>query len=197
MDELEFIRKCADLDKDSWKEFLRKYSRLIYSYIYSVIKDYPRLDADNLSEDVFQELIAALIKDNSRRLRSFKGLNGCSFASWIRLVTINFTRTFVEKQRYLTILDEDKNGLSGKDSIPDESISADEAALYREHAANLKECVDALGTDDRFLVQLHIDHGTSLESIRKVLNISRSAIDMRKNRLIKKLQDCFKTRGFV
>jgi len=197
MDELRFIRKCADHDKDAWNEFLRLYSRLIYSYIYRVINNYSGISANNLADDIFQELISALFDDNSKKIRSFKGLNGCSFATWLRLVTINFTRTYAGKQRYMVELDDEKEGYCLKDRIIDRQILPDEAALYKEHSDNLKECVKLLDNDDRLFVQLYLSKGMTLEAVRQVFRVSRTAIDMRKARLLERLKVCFKNKGFL
>ena len=197
MDELRFIRKCADHDKDAWNEFLQRYSRLIYSYIYRVINNYSGISADNPADDIFQELISALFDDNSKKIRSFKGLNGCSFATWLRLVTINFTRTYAGKQRYMVELDDEKEGYCLKDRIIDRQILPDEAALYKEHSDNLKECVKLLDNDDRLFVQLYLSKGMTLEAVRQVFRVSRTAIDMRKARLLERLKVCFKNKGFL
>jgi len=197
MDQLKFIRKCADHDKDAWNEFLQRYSRLIYSYIYRVINNYSGIAANNLADDIFQELISALFDDNSKKIRSFKGLNGCSFATWLRLVTINFTRTYAGKQRYMVELDDEKEGYCLKDRIIDRQILPDEAALYKEHSDNLKECVKLLDNDDRLFVQLYLSKGMTLEAVRQVFRVSRTAIDMRKARLLERLKVCFKNKGFL
>ena len=91
MDDLEFVHRCASGDKQSWDEFVDRYSRLIYSYILSILNIKSRiLPQDNIN-DIFQEIIYSLIKDNFKKLKSFKARNACSLASWLRQVTINCT----------------------------------------------------------------------------------------------------------
>ena len=198
MDDLKFIRTCADLDSKAWDEFLARYSRLIYTYIYRVTVNLHGLSANNqLIDDIFQGLLHSLIDDNCRRLRSFKGLNGCSFASWLRLVTINYTLSCLRRQRPAIPLDEDHDGVSLKDTLQDSTILPDEVAIYHEHAHNLKECIKRLDTDDKLLVQLYVSRSLPLESVRQVLRISRTAVDNRKSRLIQRLRECFKLKGFV
>jgi RNA polymerase sigma factor (sigma-70 family) len=198
MDELQFIRSCATLDNKTWVEFLARYSRLIYTYIYRVTVNLSGMARnDPLIADIFQGLLQSLIDDNARRLRSFKGLNGCSFASWLRLVTVNYTLSHMRYQHPTVPLDEERDGASLKDTIADNKILPDEVAVYQEHAGNLKECIKRLDSDDKLFVQLHIRRMMSLESVRQVLRISRTAVDMRKTRLIKRLRECFKSKGFL
>jgi RNA polymerase sigma factor (sigma-70 family) len=199
MDELRFIRTCVNLDRKAWDEFLNRYSRLIYTYIYRVTANMKGLSRDDqLIEDIFQGVLHSLIDDNARRLRSFKGLNGCSFASWLRLVTINYTLSALHRQRPAISLDEENDdGLSLKDTLRDRQILPDEAAIYHEHAHNLKECIERLDVDDKLLAQLYAGRRMSLESVRQVLRISRTAVDNRKLRLIQKLRECFKSKGIL
>ncbi|MFA5101355.1 MAG: sigma-70 family RNA polymerase sigma factor [Candidatus Omnitrophota bacterium] len=198
MDDLKFIRACATLDHKTWSEFLNRYSRLIYTYIYRVTVNLHGLSRnDQLIEDIFQGLLHSLIDDDCRRLRSFKGLNGCSFASWLRLVTINYTLSCLRRQRPAVPLDEEHEGLSLKDTLRDTKSLPDEAAIYKEHAHNLKECIKRLDPDDKLLVQLHVSRRMSIESVRQVLRISRTAVDNRKSRIIKRLRECFKLKGVM
>lgn len=199
MDDLQFIRTCADLDPKAWDEFLARYSRLIYTYIYRVVVNLHGLPHDGpFIKDIFQGLLASLLENNAKRLRSFKGLNGCSFASWLRLVTINYTLSSLRKLRPTIPLDEEKEeGISLKDIIKDDHPLQDESAIYREHSAKLKECIKRLDKDDKLFVQLHVSRGLTLEAVRQIFRISRTAVDNRKSRLVQRLRDCFKSKGLL
>jgi len=196
MDDLQFIRTCANLDPASWDEFLTRYSRLIYTYIHRVTVNLHGLRRDDpFIEDTFQGLLHSLIDDHARKLRSFKGLNNCSFASWLRMVTINYTLSCLRKSRATIPLDEEHDGVSLKDIIADEHSLQDETSIYREHAHKLKECIKRLDKDDKLFVQLHVGKGLTLEAVRQVFRISRTAVDMRKLRLVARLRECFKSKG--
>jgi RNA polymerase sigma factor (sigma-70 family) len=199
MDDLQFVRTCADLDPKAWDEFLDRYSRLIYTYIYRVCVNLHGLQRDEqLIKDIFQGLLTSLLKEDAKRLRSYKGLNGCSFASWLRLVTVNFTLSSLRKLHPAIPLDaENEDGTSLGDIIKDEHALQDESAIRNEHAAKLKECIKRLDKDDKLLVQLHISRGLSLEAVRQVFGISRSAVDNRKSRLVQRLRECFKSKGIL
>jgi len=85
MDDLEFVQRCVKGDKLAWNAFVDKYSRLLYNYIYSVLKVKGRHLAEDNVNDLFQELFLSLSKDNFQKLKSFKGKNGCTLASCVRL----------------------------------------------------------------------------------------------------------------
>jgi RNA polymerase sigma factor (sigma-70 family) len=198
MDDLQFIRTCVDLDPRAWEEFLARYSRLIYSYIHRVSVNLRGFQRDDpFIKDTFQGLLQSLLADNARKLRSFKALNDCSFASWLRLVTINYTLSCLRKHRPMVPLDEEHDGISLKDIIRDDHPLQDESAIYREHAHKLKECIKKLDKDDKLFVHLHVSRGLNLEAVRQVFRISRTAVDMRKSRLVQRLRECFKAKGVL
>ncbi len=199
MDDLEFVQRCVRGDKRTFDEFLRKYSRLIYSYIYSVLKlkgtyQFNREDIDN----IFQEIFVLLTQNNFKKLKSFRAKNGCSLASWLRQVVINYSIDYLRKQRTLVSLDEETDeGLNLKEIIADDSVSAVDRLETEERLLHLKDCIDRLDTDGKYFLELHIHRGLDLEQLKRHFRVSRPAIDMRKKRIIDKLRDCFKSKGFA
>lgn len=198
MDDLEFIQRCVQGNRQSWDEFVDKYSRLIYNYIHSVIKLKGSSAAQGNINDIFQELFLSLVSENFKKLKSFKAKNGCSLASWLRQVTINFTLDYMRKARILVSLDEeDADGLSIKDILSDGSAAVSDSLVQEEKLGSLTECIDKLEPQDKYFIEMHISRGLSLEQLKGFLNISRGAVDMRKVRIIEKLKDCFRKKGFA
>lgn len=199
MDDLELVHKCAQNEKTSWDKFLTKYSHLIYNYINSVLKQkHAGLFSQENINDIFQEILLSLAKDNFRKLKTFTAKNGCSLASWLRQVTINYTLDFSRKFRSTVSLDEDINDeTAAKDLITDNSSSAEVTLNAEERIDQLKNCVEELDTDDKYFIEFHINRGISLDVMKDLFKVSRGAIDMRKSRIIGRLKDCFRNKGFI
>lgn len=200
MDDLEFVRRCASQDKQAWDEFVDKYSRLVHNYIHAVLADRNYLASKEIINDLYQEVFLHLIKDDFKKLRQFKGKSGCSLASWLRIITINLTLDFLRRQKPDISLDEEPQdsaqALIG--FLPDERNTEPADILSsQERFKNLYECINDLNSSDKYFVEMHIYRNVNLEYIRKTLNISRSAVDMRKSRIIERLKNCFKKKGFV
>jgi RNA polymerase sigma-70 factor (ECF subfamily) len=196
MNDLEFLQSCVNQDAQAWDEFLKRYSRLIYSYIHSVLRNRGHTLPQEQLEDIFQELIFNLIKDDFKKLRSFQARNGCSLASWLRQVTINFTIDYLRKVRpALSLEEENEEGLSLKDMLADGSLPISDKANQEELLRHLAECIDALETKDKYFLELHINRGLRLEDLKGHLQLSRGAIDMCKSRILERLRDCFKKKG--
>lgn len=198
MDDLEFVQKCAKGDKRAWDEFIDKYSRLIYNYIHSVLKIKGlSLTQENLN-DIFQEIILSLVKDNFKKLSSFKARNGCSLASWLRQVTVNFTISYTRRLKPVVSIDEeDDEGFSLTDLLSSDFPSAVDTFNRGERLEHLKDCIDKLEDNDKYFLELHIHRGLNLEELRVYFKVSRGAVDMRKLRIIERLRECFKGKGFM
>jgi RNA polymerase sigma factor (sigma-70 family) len=199
MDDLEFVQRCVKGDKESWDEFIAKYSRLIYNYIHHCL-EFTGLNAlrHDTVDDLFQEVFCGLMKDDFKKLRGFKGKHGCSLASWLRQITITTSLDYLRRIRPTLSLDQENDDNTGLASIlPDGSASVREALVDIEKIKNLKECITTLTTDDRYFLELYIRRNLSLEALRKVLRISRGAADMRRGRIIERLKKCFKHKGFA
>lgn len=197
MDDLEFIQRCVKRDKPAWCEFVTKYSRLIYNYIHSVLKVKGSILTQENINDLFQEIFLALVKDNFKKLRGFKAKNGCSLASWLRQVTINYTIDYLRRAKPVISLDEENDDeLNLKDRLADDAIPVTDALANEERLIQLKDCIEKLDTEDKYFIELHINQGLSLEELKGIFRISRGAIDMRKVRLVDRLRECFRSKGF-
>jgi len=197
MGDLEFVRKCVKGDKQAWDEFIEKYSSLIYNYIHSVFKTKGHTFTQENIHDIFQEIFLSLVKDNFRKLKSFKARNGCSLASWLRQVTINTAIDYIRKLKPCISIDEqiDEN-FSLMDVLSFDSPLPTDMLSQEEKLGSLKDCVDKLTIDDKYFLELHIRRDLSLEELKAHFKVSRGAIDMRKSRIVERLKECFKGKGF-
>jgi RNA polymerase sigma factor (sigma-70 family) len=193
MDEALFLQRCIRREPYAWDEFLATYSRLIYSTIYSTLK-IKCCDCDNsVVEDIFQESVVYLMKEDCRKLRSFQGRNGCTFASWLRVVIGNFTVSYV---RALKIGKTEE--LPQDDSLASVSDSGTQGYVSGRTLtglASLHECIRMLTVDDRYFLVLHLQQGLTIEQLRRFFHVTRGALDMRKSRLIVRLKECFRRKG--
>jgi len=197
MDDLKFIQGCLKGNKQSWSEFISRYSHLIYNYIYSVLSVKGRSISTEQVDDIFQEIFHALIKDNYRKLSTYQGKNGCSLASWLRQVTINFTIDYLRKLKPIVSLDvEDEDGFTLKDTLKDLSAGPIEFLNDQDRRKTLQECISLLELDEQYFLELFLNQGLTLDEIKEHFKINRGAVDMRKGRILQKLQDCFKKKGF-
>lgn len=198
MNDLELLQSCLRGDKQAWAEFILRYSRLIYNYIYSVLSVKGCSISSEQVEDIYQEIFHSLIKDDYKKLASYRGKNGCSLASWLRQVTINFTIDCLRKFKPVVSLEvEDKNGFTLGSRLKDLSSGAIEFLNDQDRRKTLRDCISMLDPAEQYFLELFLNQELTLDEIKEHFNINRGAVDMRKGRILQKLQDCFKKKGFL
>ena len=197
MDDRAFVHKCVSGDRHAQDEFLARYSRLIYNYIYSALRAKGLADNQEIVADLFQEIILSLFKDNFKKLRSFQGKNGCSLASWLRLVTVNRTLDYVkEKKAVVSLEEESDDDLSLKNIIPSEEEPVSGRLSRKEELSSLQDCIGALNNDEKYFLEMHFNRNLGFVELMRHFSSTRGSIDMRKSRIIEKLRECFKNKGF-
>lgn len=197
MDDLEFVQRCSKGDELAWNEFVDRYSRLIYSYIHAILRIKGSHLAQENINDLFQEVFLLLAKDNFKKLKTFRGKNGCSLASWLRQVVINYTIDYSRRINLDVSLDaEDEDEMSLKEILASDLPSVTDTLSQNEKLTHLKDCITDLSQDDKYFLELHLNQGLTLEELKSRFKVSRGAIDMRKRRIIERLRECFKSKGF-
>jgi len=96
----------------------------------------------------------------------------------------------------VSLEEENEDELSLKEILADDAPEVRDTLTREEKLRGLKDCIRALERDDRYFLELHLNRGLTLEGLRRHLGVSRGAIDMRKSRIIQRLRDCFKSKGF-
>jgi RNA polymerase sigma factor (sigma-70 family) len=198
MTDLEFVRSCVKKDKQAWPDFIAKYSRLIYNYIHSVLKiKGARFTQENI-DDLFQDIFLALVRDDFKKLKSFRAKNNCSLASWLRQVTVNFTIDYL-RALHPTVSLEEEIGEEAclKDLLPDDRPGQAQGAADKEKLGTLAECIDGLSGDDKYFLKLHLGKNLAPKELTGHLGASRGALEMRRKRIIDRLRECFQSKGFV
>jgi len=197
--DLEFVRRCIAADPDAWNAFIERYSRLIYSAIHATLrlKGYDSRFLDSVG-DIFQDVFAFLQHDTYKKLKTYQGKNGCSFASWLRLVTVRRTIDYLRKQKNMVSLDAaDEEGNSLSDICAAAGVSARDSCIGEDVLFQLAQCIDGLPGDDRYCLELLFRQRLSPVEVGQTLGISRQAVDMRKMRFLDKLKDCFRKKGLL
>ncbi|MBN2831631.1 MAG: sigma-70 family RNA polymerase sigma factor [Candidatus Omnitrophica bacterium] len=197
MDDLEFVHKFIKGDIPTREEFHKHYSRLIYNYIHHVLTVKGLESHQDSIDDIYQGFFVFIMEEDCKRLKSFKAKNGCTFATWIRQLTINFTRDYLRKLKPAFSIDsETDDNLSLKDTLKDGSLSVSEILSIDETMKVLDYCIELLSLEDKYFIELNFNQRIGLETLKDFFSLSRGAIDMRRARIIKRLRDCFKSKGF-
>ena len=190
------ISKCISGNRGAWGTLVRRFSNLVYQTVRTTLlaKQAPfrRQDLEDLHNTVF----LGLFEQACLRLKQYEGRNGCTPASWIRIVTV---RTVLNHLR--------KKGVDGpyweKRRIPVEELSwlkgEDQGPLALMESAEQEKLVhegmESLTPRDRLFMKLHIDQGLPVEEVAEALRISVQNAHVVKHRAVEKLKSFLVSRG--
>ena len=81
------IDRLASGDSDAWSEFIGRYRRLMYSAIHRANGRFAAEWDETTLDELFEEAVYKLLRDNGRALRSWKG--ECKLETWIYRIVRN------------------------------------------------------------------------------------------------------------
>lgn len=95
LSEIELRDRMLTRDEGAWREFHRRYDRLVWMQIHRLGAAFPRsLGAADLDE-IHANLYAALLSNGMHRLRYWEPGKGTRLATWIALLTTNIARDYL------------------------------------------------------------------------------------------------------
>jgi len=192
----QLISKCLSGDRGAWETLVRRFSNLVYQTVRStfVAKQAPfgRQDLEDLHNTVF----LGLFDQGCTKLKLYQGRNGCTLASWIRIVTVRTVLNHLRKKGVDSPLWETRK-------TPVEELSwlraEDQGPLALMESAEQEELVhegmESLAPRDRLFMKLHIDQGLPVEEVAEALRISVQNAYVVKHRAVEKLKTFLVSRG--
>jgi len=199
--EKELLTACLQGDKKAWDVFVEKYTDLVYHTIHKTLSIYSPDFLYQELEDIHNSIFLSLIDNDYKKLRQYKGINGCTVSSWIRIIATNAVLNFIKKGSNVHIFfedtsDENKNKAL-TDTISDPQPSVIEKITESEQAALLGKLIDDLKSNDRLFLQYYYEEELPPEEIAEIMNITVSAIYSKKSRIIDKLKKIAKKKKIL
>jgi RNA polymerase sigma-70 factor, ECF subfamily len=143
----------------------------------------------DLADDLTHEVFLALFRDDGRKLRTFAGRYGCSFAGWLKVVAVRLTIDRLRRDaRVVALDDETPRMLELQRSLRSDEPSPEEALQGAEIAERLARAMEQLGPKDRLLAELHLVRGRALDDVARLLGVTMNAAYVRKSRILDRLR---------
>lgn len=143
----------------------------------------------DLADDLTHEVFLALLRDDGRKLRTFAGRHGCSFAGWLKVVAVRIAIDRLRRDsRMVALDDETPRMLELKRSLRSDVGNPEAALQGSEIAERLSRAFAELGPKDRILAEVHLVRGIALEDVAETLGVTMNAAYVRKSRLLERLR---------
>jgi len=185
------LDRCLAGDRGAWERLITSKSRLVYYALHQTFRAKGVEPDESEVEELHNEVFSRLFADDCRKLRAFEGRNGCSLASWIRLIASRTALTHIGRRGRLMLA---RDGGDEEDGDPMERIAdgapaAEDVVVQAGEVARLREAVASLNPEDRLFVNLFFLREMSLPEVANVMQVTVNTIYSRKNRVLKRLRE--------
>ncbi len=182
----ELLDACFDGNRIAQEEFINRFSKLVYYSIHRAFKVKGLAPGQEEVEDLFGDVFLSIFDSDFAKLRSFEGRNGCSLASWIRLIA---GRKAID---HLRDKHRDKVGVSADYDTGHAERSDDpdpeETFLDREREDILSAAIIRLPPEDLLFLNLYYEDEHPPERIAEILGVSVNTVYSRKHRMLERLK---------
>lgn len=180
---------CLNGDGKCRENFVRQYSSLVYATVLRVTKSKNTILSEQCVEDLHQTVFLTMFDKNCRKLRQFKGKNGCRLASWVRLVAGNVVLDYLRRGTDALAHKQQTMPLELASELNDPEPLAIDQLAAAEQWRQVEEGLGQLKKRDQLLIRLHCLEGLSLPVVAKTLGLSEKNIHSVKHRAVQRLKD--------
>jgi RNA polymerase sigma-70 factor (ECF subfamily) len=183
------LSRCFSGDSEAADRLVRQFSNLVYKTVHHTFlvnqAAFTREDVEDLHNTVFLRLF----DNRCKKLKQYQGKNGCSLASWIRLVTV---RTVLNELRRKGV---DSVGSHRRrkplEEVPEirENQDGPRAQMVRaEQERLLKDSFEKLPPRYRLFIELHFVRELPLAEVAAAMQLTMDNVYTIKHRAIRKLK---------
>lgn len=173
------LAKMLERDRDAWREFHRRFDRLVYRCIHKVTGRFPSSVGSEDVREIYAQFLFGLTHREMHKLRTFDPDRGNKLSSWVGLLATNaawdYLRT-VARQPQCTELAAAEN-LGGPDSDPYEHL------LEKERWGCVNDTLRKFSEKDQTFVRLYYMDGLTPEEVAEEMSISVKTVYSKKHKI--------------
>jgi RNA polymerase sigma factor (sigma-70 family) len=185
----ELLSKCVSGDRTASETLVRSFSDLVYRSVqYTLMAKHVSFNRHDL-EDLHNTVFLRLFEQGCKKLRQYQGKNGCSLASWIRMITVRTVLDHLRKKGVDAMVWQKRR--VPLEEVPELRASGVEPGAQIEKAQQerlLQEGMERLPPRDRLFMKLHFDQGLSMTEVAEAMQLSAGAAYTVKHRAIQRLK---------
>ncbi|MFX0200119.1 MAG: RNA polymerase sigma factor [Candidatus Hodarchaeota archaeon] len=174
--EKELLRRCIRGDKQAWDLFVQKYSKLIWFALWQTVKGKNPPIQPEVIEDLHQDVFVSLKQDDCKKLRQFKGKNGCTLGGWISMIAARKAIDYLRKERPTVSLEEISGNCENTIQSSDEELSPEEILLKLEELEIVAEVIRKLPPRDQLFIEFHYRRELPTQEIGQIMKLNPNAV---------------------
>jgi len=163
----------------AWREFHRRYDRLIFRCIHKVTGRFSNVIASEDVREIYAMLLMNLTARDMHKLRTFSPERGNKLSSWIGLLATNaawdYLRGIARQPHCAPLADAEALGAATPDPY--------EQLLEKEQWNRVNQTLRAFSRKDRIFVRLYYVDGLTPEQIAEQMQISVKTVYSKKHKI--------------
>ena len=183
------LSKCLSGDREASENLVRQFSDMVYRSIqFTLLAKNVSFNRHDL-EDLHNTVFLRLFEQGCKKLKQYQGKNGCSLASWVRMITV---RTVIDhlRKKGVDAMFWQKKRISIEE-LPE--LRSDENKFWSqidsaERERVLKDSMQMLPPRDRLFLKLHFEQGFSVAEVAETMQLSVNNAYTVKHRAIQRLK---------
>ncbi len=182
-DEIRLVARMVTGEARAWREFQRRYDRLIYRCITKVTARFAaRVSADDVHE-VYATLLLQLLANDMHKLRTFDPERGNRLGSWIGLLAINATYDHLRSLRR----ESNSQPIQEAEQVRGDGPDPYEECERREQAEVVSKMLGDFSEKDRQFMVLYFGEGLKPEEVAEKMSISVKTVYSKKHKIQSRL----------
>lgn len=178
-DEQELLGRMLTREEEAWREFHRRYDRLIFRCIHKVTGRFSNVVGPEDVREIYATLLLQLNGRDMHKLRTFAPERGNKLSSWIGLLATNAAwdhlRGIARQPMHTSISDVELVGEEAQDPY--------ERLLDKQRWERVNETLRGFSAKDREFVQLYYVDGLSPEQVAEEMKISVKTVYSKKHKI--------------
>lgn len=194
IEEKQLIAACIAGKRDAAEALVRKFSNHVYATVQQTLRNrnvpFVREDCEDLHNIIFLKLF----EKRSKKLKQFKGKNGCSLKTWLRVIVVRLVLNHLREKKIGGLGYQRK--VMAYHNLPelyDERPSALHQIEQKDRFKQLQQALQEINTRDRLFFKLYIEKALSIQEVANIMRISVSNSYTIKHRVIQRLRSFMST----
>jgi RNA polymerase sigma-70 factor (ECF subfamily) len=169
-------------DPQAWREFQRRYDRLIMHWITKVTDRFSAVSKEDVRE-IHAQLMLSLVSAGHAKLRAFDPSRGRRFSGYICMLATHCAYDWLRTMRR----EPPKELLCEAMEIATDCPDPFETTARQERAALANRLMESFSARDRAFAALYLGHGMDPVKIARSMKISVKTVYSKKNKILTKL----------
>jgi RNA polymerase sigma-70 factor (ECF subfamily) len=184
--EPELLERVLRREEVAWTELVRRYRALIYRCITKVTSRYaPMLPSAEIDE-VYAEVLMALLRDDLRKMRMYDASRGAKLSSWIGMISVNTAHDYLRSVGRRPALDRIDGAPEGRDEYERTPL---DALLEKERWSHFNGLLSDFSEKDRTFLDLYYGQGLDAERVADEMAISVKTVYTKKHKIRRHLRE--------